>query len=282
MKQSVLAGHLRPQCQFFGVLCLPLWNLVQWGTWSCVPVLLGLRRGLLVTSLTALLVGVSCQFPRVTHPSSLSLIVCPSKTVGPSTSSLSGPEWVCMPQRCGGFLMALFPLGMFSDLGKDRQFLLRSENTGPEFRDHWKTLDCGCQVYPLQMRFSHFQQTGKQLPSVWQLHLWFCFSLVLRMNKVCLVLVWCCGWSQDSRSSCSFCPCVSSTNWCTVAAPACLFYRMLFRFALCLLRPHTIVLNFETRLCLLLACHVHHTFFWIHFDIQPFRLPEDALVFGIR
>lgn len=35
----------------------------------------------------------------------------------------------------------LFPLGMFSDLGKGRQFLLRSENTGPEFRDLWKTLD---------------------------------------------------------------------------------------------------------------------------------------------
>lgn len=48
--------------------------------------------------------------------------------------------------------MALFPLGMFSDLGKGRQFLLRSESTGPEFRDHWKTLDCSRQVYPLQMR----------------------------------------------------------------------------------------------------------------------------------
>lgn len=223
MKRFVLARLLRPQCQLFGVLRLPPWNLVQWGTWSCVPVLLGLRRGLLVTSLTALLVEI-CQFPRVTHLSSLSLIVCPR--TGPSTSSLSGPEWVCLPQRCGGFLMALFPLGMFSDLGKGRQFLLRSESTGPEFRDHWKTLDCSRQVYPLQMRFSHFQQTGKQLPSVWQLHLWFCFSLVLRMDTVCLVLVWCCGWSLDSRSSCGFCLCVSSANRCTVAAPAHLFYRI--------------------------------------------------------
>lgn len=47
--------------------------------------------------------------------------------------------------------MALFPLGMFSDLGKGRQFLLRSENTGPEFGDHWKTLD-------LQMGSSHFSK----------------------------------------------------------------------------------------------------------------------------
>lgn len=55
-----------------------------------------------------------------------------------------------VPHRDVGLFNSLFLLGMFSGLllGKGREkFVLRSEITGSEFRSHWKTLNCSCQVY---------------------------------------------------------------------------------------------------------------------------------------
>lgn len=75
------------------------------------------------------------------------------------------------------------------------------------------------------------------------------------------------------------CPLRVSLSQCPVDTSVHLFYRVVFRFAVCLLRPQQVFGIVPAGF----ACHcVHHMFFWIHFDGQPFQLPEVALVYGVR